>query len=379
MSKLLSIKLGELGKVSMCKRVLKNQTSEIGEIPFYKISTFGGEANCYISRKLFEDYRNKFSYPKKGDVLISASGTIGKTVIFDGKEAYFQDSNIVWIANDESKVLNDYLYYYYQLQPWNETTGATIERLYNENIRETIIKYPESIDEQRKIVKVLKSIDQKINNNEEINNNLEKMARTIFDYYFMQNNDKTTIKKLNELGNLLMGQSPKSDSYNTTFDGYPLINGAYELREKEIVINKYTSSPTRICSKDDLIFCIRATIGNLTYAEQEFCLGRGVASFTPYKKLDSEFLYFTLKDILNYYENTLTGSIIVGISKDDLLNQIIHYPDDAQIAKFHKLTLPMFEQIRKYKKENEVLNSYKKFLLPLMLEGKINLKLKEVV
>lgn len=373
MNKLMSIKLGELGKVSMCKRVLKNQTAEIGDIPFYKISTFGGKANCYISRKLFEDYKNKFSYPKKGDVLISASGTIGKTVIFDGKEAYFQDSNIVWIANDESKVLNDYLYYYYQLQPWNKTTGATIERLYNENIRETIIKYPESIDEQRKIVKVLKNIDQKINNNEKINNNLEKMARTIFNYYFMQNNNKTTDKKLNELGNLLMGQSPKSNSYNTSFDGYPLINGAYELREKEIVINKYTSAPTRICAKDDLIFCIRATIGNLTYAENEYCLGRGVASFTPYKKLDSEFLYFTLKDILNNYENTLTGSIIVGISKDDLLNQVINYPSGTQIEKFHKITLPMFNQIRKYKKENEVLNLYKRFILPLILDGKINL------
>lgn len=139
------------------------------------------------------------------------------------------------------------------------------------------------------------------------------------------------------------------------------------------MINKYTSAPTRICAKDDLIFCIRATIGNLTYAENEYCLGRGVASFTPYKKLDSEFLYFTLKDILNNYENTLTGSIIVGISKDDLLNQVINYPSGTQIEKFHKITLPMFNQIRKYKKENEVLNLYKRFILPLILDGKINL------
>jgi type I restriction enzyme S subunit len=93
--------LRELGKVSMCKRVLKEQTSDFNDIPFYKISTFGGKADTFISRDLFEEYRSKYSYPKKGDVLISAAGTIGKTVIYDGEDGFFQDSNIVWIDNDE--------------------------------------------------------------------------------------------------------------------------------------------------------------------------------------------------------------------------------------------------------------------------------------
>lgn len=88
-------KFGELGSVAMCKRIFKEQTSPVGDIPFYKIGTFGAEPDAFISRELFEEYKEKFQYPKIGDMLISASGTIGRTVEYDGEEAYFQDSNIV--------------------------------------------------------------------------------------------------------------------------------------------------------------------------------------------------------------------------------------------------------------------------------------------
>ncbi|HEL0817616.1 TPA: restriction endonuclease subunit S, partial [Streptococcus equi subsp. zooepidemicus] len=93
--------LGEIGEIQMCKRILKNQTSSKGDIPFYKIGTFGKIADSFISRELFDEYKKKYSYPKKGEILISASGTIGRTVIFDGENAYFQDSNIVWVSHNE--------------------------------------------------------------------------------------------------------------------------------------------------------------------------------------------------------------------------------------------------------------------------------------
>ncbi|MGQ9411973.1 restriction endonuclease subunit S [Streptococcus pluranimalium] len=150
--------LGEIGKISMCKRILKNQTSEKGEIPFYKIGTFGKEPNAYISKELFEEYKNKFSYPKKGDILISASGTIGRTVIFDGQPAYFQDSNIVWLAHDESQVLNKYLYYFYQMNPWKASEGGTIARLYNDSIAKIKVPVPH-LDIQSRIVQVLGNFD----------------------------------------------------------------------------------------------------------------------------------------------------------------------------------------------------------------------------
>lgn len=150
--------LGEVGKVSMCRRILKNQTSDNGEVPFYKIGTFGKVATSYISRELFDDYKLRFSYPKLGDILISASGTIGRTVVFNGEDSYFQDSNIVWLDHDESQVLNRYLYYFYQMNPWKVSDGGTISRLYNGNIEKTRIPVP-SLEIQSRIVQVLDNFD----------------------------------------------------------------------------------------------------------------------------------------------------------------------------------------------------------------------------
>lgn len=147
------MKMSEIGDICMCKRIMKEQTNNISGVPFYKIGTFGKVADAYISRELYEDYKERFSFPVKGEILISASGTIGRTVVYDGKDAYFQDSNIVWIHNDETKVLNKYLYHYYKLIEWN-VEGGTIKRLYNNNLAKTQIAVP-SLSEQERIVTIL--------------------------------------------------------------------------------------------------------------------------------------------------------------------------------------------------------------------------------
>ena len=148
------IELGDVGPVRMCKRILKNQTASSGDIPFYKIGTFGKKPDAYISNELFQEYKQKYSYPKKGDILISASGTIGRTVIFDGENSYFQDSNIVWIDNDETLVLNQYLYHFYKIAKWGIAEGGTIQRLYNDNLKKVKISIP-PLKEQQRIVSIL--------------------------------------------------------------------------------------------------------------------------------------------------------------------------------------------------------------------------------
>ncbi|WRA30518.1 restriction endonuclease subunit S [Helicobacter pylori] len=154
------VRLGDIGKPCMCKRVMKHQTTRYGEIPFYKIGTFGNTADAFISKKLFLEYKTKYSFPKKGDILISASGTIGRAVIYDGKPAYFQDSNIVWIDNDETLVKNDFLFYAYSNVKWN-TEHTTILRLYNDNFRNTLIPLP-PLNEQIAIANILSALDNEI-------------------------------------------------------------------------------------------------------------------------------------------------------------------------------------------------------------------------
>ena len=142
-------KFGDLGSVSMCKRIFKEQTSTEGDIPFYKIGTFGGEPDAFISKKLFEEYKDKFPYPEVGDMLISASGTIGRTVEYKGENAYFQDSNIVWFKHDD-RVDNSFLKCIYSVVKWSGIEGSTIKRLYNDNFLKTEFTLPQ-IEEQKKI------------------------------------------------------------------------------------------------------------------------------------------------------------------------------------------------------------------------------------
>lgn len=153
-------KLGEIGSVSMCRRIFKEQTSETGDIPFYKIGTFGADPDAFISRELFEEYKSKYPYPQKGDILISASGSIGRTVEFAGNNEYFQDSNIVWLNHDE-RLSNPFLKCFYSVVKWAGIEGSTIKRLYNDNILNTVICMP-SVPEQKCIGLFFENLDNLI-------------------------------------------------------------------------------------------------------------------------------------------------------------------------------------------------------------------------
>ena len=160
-------KLEDVATISMCKRIFADQTTENGEIPFYKIGTFGKEADSYISRALYNEYKNRFSFPQKGDVLISAAGTLGRTVVYDGKDAYFQDSNIVWLDIDKATLCNEYLNHYYRIIKWASSEGSTIARLYNGIIYATNIALP-PIDEQKRIAQALSDVDSMISSFEKL-------------------------------------------------------------------------------------------------------------------------------------------------------------------------------------------------------------------
>lgn len=149
--------LGNLGSVAMNRRIFKEETSEVGEVPFYKIGTFGGEPDSFITRDKFEEYKSKYPYPEIGDILISASGSIGRTVEYQGEEAYFQDSNIVWLKHDE-RLDNSFLKQFYSIVKWQGVEGTTIKRLYNKNILETPIVLP-SISEQSSIGSLFRTLD----------------------------------------------------------------------------------------------------------------------------------------------------------------------------------------------------------------------------
>ncbi|QKL33624.1 restriction endonuclease subunit S [Streptococcus mitis] len=176
--------LGSLGSVAMNKRIFKDETSENGDIPFYKVGTFGGTADAFISKEKFEEYKEKYPYPEIGDILISASGSIGRTVVYNGEDAYYQDSNIVWLKHDQ-QLDNLYLKQYYGIIKWSGIEGTTIKRLYNKNILETNIFLPPSVTEQQAIGAYFFTLDNLINSHQEKISQLETLKKKLLQDMFI--------------------------------------------------------------------------------------------------------------------------------------------------------------------------------------------------
>ncbi len=175
-------KVGELASVSMNRRIFKEQTTEAGDVPFFKIGTFGGTPDAYISRKLFEEYKEKYPYPKVGDILISASGSIGRTVEYSGKDEYFQDSNIVWLNHDE-QIDNSFLKCFYAVVKWAGIEGSTIKRLYNDNILSTEICLP-TVEEQQQIGTYFKQLDHLITLHQRKSDRLQNVKKSMLEKMF---------------------------------------------------------------------------------------------------------------------------------------------------------------------------------------------------
>lgn len=176
--------LGSLGSVAMNKRIFKNETSENGDIPFYKIGTFGETADAFISKEKFKEYKEKYPYPEIGDILISASGSIGRTVVYNGEDAYYQDSNIVWLKHDQ-QLDNLYLKQYYGIIKWSGIEGTTIKRLYNKNILETNIFLPPSVAEQQAIGAYFSNLDNLIAAHQEKISQLETLKKKLLQDMFI--------------------------------------------------------------------------------------------------------------------------------------------------------------------------------------------------
>lgn len=177
-------KLGSLGSVAMNKRIFKDETSDYGDIPFYKIGTFGGTADSFITKEKFKEYKEKYPYPEIGDILISASGSIGRTVVYNGEDAYYQDSNIVWLKHDQ-QLDNSYLKQYYGIIKWSGIEGTTIKRLYNKNILETNIFLPPSVAEQCAIGTYFSNLDNLINSYQEKISQLETLKKKLLQDMFI--------------------------------------------------------------------------------------------------------------------------------------------------------------------------------------------------
>ncbi|MDY5921723.1 MAG: restriction endonuclease subunit S [Candidatus Onthomorpha sp.] len=377
-------KLGEIGEIRMCKRILKSETNPYFGIPFYKIGTFGKIADAFIDPLLYKHYKKSYSFPRKGDVLISAAGTIGKSVIYNGEDAYFQDSNIVWIEHDQSIVLNEFLYYLLNSIQWIPSKGSTIFRLYNDDIRNKEVFIP-SIKEQRGIVSVLSSIDRKIELNRTINQNLEAMAKQLYDYWFVQfdfpNEEGKPYKSSG--GEMVWNEKIKREipigwdnctlkDFLTIKNGrdhkylseglYPVYGSGGEMRR----VNEY------LYKGESVLMPRKGTLNNIMYVDESFWTV-DTMFYSEMKVLNcAKYIFFAIKDI--DFTRWDSGTGVPSMTVSTLYNLPMIKPNIDLLKRFDKAITPIFYKMKQIRVEYEVLTKQRDELLPLLMNGQITIE-----
>lgn len=323
-------RLGEIGEPLMCKRILKSQTSDSGEVPFYKIGTFGKLADAYITRELFSSFKRQYSYPQKGDILISAAGTIGRTVEFDGNDAYFQDSNIVWIGHDESVVYNKYLKWCYTGIKWQTEDGGIVTRLYNNNLRNSLIPVPPR-PEQEKIAEALSDVDALL----AAMTKLIEKKRAIKQGAMQQLltgkkrlagfTGKWVEKRLGDVGEFVGGGTPStaiSSYWGGDIDWYTPAEIGYakyvNSSNRRITNEGLRNSAARVLPAGAILLTTRASIGLRAILKHEAATNQGFQSLIVNEESDSEFMYYFLSTVVEEMESRASGSTFLEISSSKL-------------------------------------------------------------
>jgi type I restriction enzyme S subunit len=335
--------LGDVGKIRMCKRIFSNETSEVGEIPFYKIGTFGKEADAYITNELYLNYREKFSFPKIGDILMSASGTLGRTVVYGGRPSYFQDSNIVWIDNKEEVITNSFLYYIYQIVRY-DSEGGTIQRLYNSIINKAKFSRP-SLPEQQKIASFLSAVDEKIQQLAKKKALLEQYKKGVMQQLFsgkLRFKDENgnpypdwDEKRLIEFCSFFSGGTPSSTNKVFYSGTIPFI-GSGNIYDSEVFsfisVEAFNSSSAKLVEKGDLLYALYgANSGEVAISQIEGAINQAILCIRTKESI--EYLYYVL---LGYKDNIVAKYLQGG--QGNL---------SAQIIKKLKYKFPSIEEQQK--------------------------------
>lgn len=401
--------LGEIGEPCMCKRILKEQTSPTGDIPFYKIGTFGGIPDAYISRELFEQYKEQYNYPKKGTLLLSAAGTIGRVVVFDGKDSYFQDSNIVWIDNDETKVTNDFLFYCYSRMQWKTEEGGIVSRLYNANLKSTSFIAPKSLAEQERIAKALSDVDALISTTEKLiqkKKNIKQGAmqnlltgKKRLPGFAKSSNYKQTeiglipedweVKNINKECTIkarIGWQGLKSTEYLDSGDyilvtGTDFDSGFINWNSCSYVTKwRFDQDKNIRIKQGDILITKDGTIGKIAFLNEipmQGTLNSGVFVIRPKNsdKIDSVFLSLIFKSIWfdSFLEQITSGSTIVHLYQKDFVKFNFPLPSKEEQTAIANVLSSMDKEIETLNTKLEKYRNLKTAMMQQLLTGKIRL------
>lgn len=389
------IRLGEQCVVTSSKRFHLSERITQG-VPFYCskeiIKKFNGEdvTECdYISEDLYKKVSNEFGVPKENDLLITTRGTIGIPYLYKRTDRfYFADGNLTWIKDFDSNLYSKFLYYWFQSYEGRKkfealAKGTAQKAVPISGIKTLEIELP-SLKSQKRIADILSAYDDLIENNQKQIKLLEEAAQRLYKEWFVDlrfpGHENTKIvdgvpegwneKTLSQVANVIMGQSPKSEFYNSEKKGLPFHQGVGSYGVRFVMDDIYSTSYTRIAEPNSILFSVRAPVGRLNITKNKVVIGRGLAAINQTDGCQS-YLYYLLKN--KFFKDNVVGnsSIFASVSKDELLNQKFLIPERNLMMQFEKIVSQMDKQIENLDSKNKKLIEARDRLLPKLMSGEV--------
>lgn len=338
------------------------------------------------------------SYKVQGPgVIIGRKGSVG-AVKFSDKNYTPTDTSYYLKIKDESSDDIKFWYYYLQLLGLDKlNTHSSVPGL-SRDVAYLISVSPPAIQNQKRIAAILSILDAKIYLNNQINAELEKMAKTIYDYWFVQfdfpdangkpykssggkmvwNEElkreipaRWTDGELNDIANITMGQSPLGESYNEKGDGMIFYQGCTDFGNRFPTVRKFTTQPTRYAKEGDILLSVRAPVGTLNIAKENCCIGRGLAAFNS-KDNCIAYLFGVLTNLKQIFDRrNVDGTTFGSITKDDLFTLKVVRPEDGVLKKYNEIINPVFQKQNKIEFENQKLTELRDWLLPMLMNGQV--------
>lgn len=354
--------LGELVSIRYGKDQ-KKVMSDNGSVPIYGTGGLMG----YATEALYD----------KPSVLIGRKGTIEKIRYVN--HPFWTVDTLFYTVVNERLVIPHFLYYIMlliDLLQYNE--GTTIPSLRTETLNRIELKIPD-LNNQAKILKYLSALDDKIELNNKINENLEQQAQAIFKSWFVDFEpfggvmpQDWKVGKLSEIAEITMGQSPDGKSYNEEGIGTVFYQGRAEFGTRFPVRRLFTIAPCRMAKKYDTLMSVRAPVGDLNIANEDCCIGRGLAAIHSNSNYQS-FVHYTVQflrpqlDVFNG-EGTVFGSI----NRNALNNMSVVIPSKTALNRFEQIVASLDADIFNKSEENDGLKNIRDILLPKLMNGEID-------
>ena len=385
---------------------------------FYESGGF--KANPLKDRFYSGDYPKEYLC-SKGDLVVAmteqAAGLLGSTAIVPEDNRYLHNQRIGLISCNES-LNKDFAYYLFMTQSVRQqisrsASGTKVKHTSPEKIYDVQVDIPK-IQTQKNIAIFLSSLDKKIQINNQINQELEAMAKTLYDYWFVQfdfpdQNGKPYkssggkmvynpelkreipegwgVEKLDDLGTIVGGSTPTksiSDNFTKGGEGYSWItpndlsnnkgNKFIKNGEIDVTVRGLKDASLKLYPEGTVLMSSRAPVGYLAIATKELTTNQGFKSFIPDKKYDKNYIYYTLQNCLKVIEQNASGSTFKEISATVLKDITIIQPNLDIVKKFEEKVSSINSYIKVKEEQNQELIQLRDWLLPMLMNGQVKME-----